>query len=168
MTATHVSTDPQTPSDPKDRERAEQRRTKSLGRRIALGIYWACALYVAGVGFWSIPKQIFFPQPADQRPAGSCVEGMVALRGQLLAEMQHTGAADGEPLDRRPFFRAWDARFRNYERACEVEAEDAYIAIERLRYEVEGALVRHDRETAPLLRDVALALARVSPERAPQ
>ena len=143
-----------------------------IGRRVATLIYGLAVLYMTAVGFYSIPRAVFWPDanlaatqalaPAADgaTAAGICGDGLRALRAELLAE---AARRDGEPAtaetsDRR-WLAGWDARYFVLEEPCSADGRRPYAVLGTLRHRIEDALRRHDREQAPLLRSLAAGLA---------
>ena len=61
-------------------ETPPRRGPRALGRRVALGIYVAGILFVAGNATWQITKQVWFPDPpAEPAPFKSCEAGLRAF-----------------------------------------------------------------------------------------
>jgi hypothetical protein len=115
-------------------------------------IFWVAALYVAGVGFYSIPMQVFAPEASAEAPAADCQSGVAALRAELLARAsQHVaGAGIDEDDTLRGFFEDWDRRHAALAPLCDGPGERAHTNASRMRHRVEDALRRFTREQAPI------------------
>lgn len=148
----------------------ERKRERSLGRRIATGIFWVLTLYMAAVGFYSIIPQVFAPQAAawaDEAVPDGCGEGLGDLKSELLARASARVAAggiddDGRSLER--WLRSWDERYLALGSRCEGEAESAHEALGQLRDRTGTALQRFDDEQAALAHRIDRAIETTLPE----
>ena len=135
-----------------------------IGRRIATGLFWVGALYLAGVGFYSIPMQVWNPDTASAAPSAQCGEGLSALRAELLS---HTGeyiAAGGgnDPGELDAWFLDWDRRHAAMSAPCAGSGEDLHAQLDRMRQGLEMSLRRFDREQAPVNREIDRGLRTLS------
>ncbi len=149
---------PQGPPAPPPRPpRAGGART--LGRRVAMGVYYALVVAVSLVGAVEVTQQVLF-QPAPTAPYPACRDGLRALYASVVRARDaaaHTGTGEDAALAR---FRdalepAWTYRDGVAAR-CRGSAKDegTLDAIERLRYAEEHAVRREAEELAPLRRRV--------------
>lgn len=147
------------------RESAEsRRRSRSLGRRIAIGLVASSLAYLIGVGLISVVPQVFWPEAAEVDASVRCVDGLRELRRELLAFAGEHVAAGGseQPRRVRDFLARWDLRHRGLEARCTSEAEsDAWVALARMRERLQGTLERFDQNEGALARSVDSTLARL-------
>lgn len=141
-----------------------ERRRRSLGRRIATGIYFAFVAYIVAVGFYSIVPQVFWPRsssPVASLPEGSCTAEIERLEAKLLDEASKhiltRETAGGNPI--RAWLLRWDDRYIAVGKRCHGDDARTHELLGRLRHRVEDSLVRHDRLHAPLLREIDHRLA---------
>lgn len=150
------------PAAPDDARRPASAQGGRLGRRVALGLYYATVLAIIVSSTWQITRQLFFfPEPTS--PYRGCREGLDAL---VAAVERARGAApglDGEDAAIRRFrlalSPAWGYRDQ-IAASCKGAHDDEHAldAIERLRYAEEHAVRREAGDLAPLRRKVGAIL----------
>ncbi len=129
-------------------------------------MFWVVALYVGAAGFYSITKQVFWPERASAFDAG-CVEGVRQLEGELLEWASAAVAAGGTTYDRRAaarWLRDWDARHTTLADRCEGRAARAHTKLAILRARTEAFVERFEREQASLVRDIDRDTRGASPD----
>ncbi|MEZ4446483.1 MAG: hypothetical protein R3B72_45815 [Polyangiaceae bacterium] len=142
-------------------ETPPRRGPRALGRRVALGIYVAGILFVAGNATWQITKQVWFPDPpAEPAPFKGCEAGLRAfyrsIEGARVAARFSDPGGDRHEDRAVERFRAalaplWRHRGQLAE-LCEGSPNEGLLdAIERLRYSEEHA-VRHQAHELTTLR----------------
>ena len=117
-------------------------------------------LYITVVAFASVPKQVFFPEQADWAPGTTCGEGLEALFGEIA----------GVATSAHPSLRSWDRRHAGLAEICAAEGplgKRSHKRLLRLRYRVEGAAERHDREYTPLAERLRVDLQKLPKKRDP-
>jgi hypothetical protein len=126
-------------------------------------VFWIVALYVAGVGFYSIPGQVFAPEASAAPPAADCGTGVSMLRAELLARAsQHVaGAGIDEEDTLRVFFEEWDREHAALAPLCEGVGDRAHAKLSQMRHRVEDALRRFTREQSPLTHTIDEELAKL-------
>lgn len=147
------------------RESAEsRRRSRSLGRRLAIGLVASLLLYLIGVGLVSVIPQVFWPEAAEIDASVRCADGLRDLRAELLAFAgEHVAAGGSERPGRvRDYLARWDLRHRGLEARCTGAGEDeAWVALGRMRERLQGTLERFDENEGALARSVDSTLARL-------
>ncbi len=135
-----------------------------IGRRIATGLFWVCALYLAGVGFYSIPMQIWNPDTAAAAPSAQCGEGLSELRAELLSRAGERITAGGgnDPSELDAWFHDWDRRHAAMATPCASSGEELHAQLDRMRQGIEMSLRRFDREQAPVNREIDRGLRNLS------
>jgi hypothetical protein len=151
--------EPQDASEP----RPSASKGERLGRRIAMGLYYATVLAIIVSSTWQITRQLFFfPEPTS--PYHDCREGLEALVTAVERARGVAPGTDGEDAAIRRFRvalgPAWGYRDQ-IAASCTGAHEDerALDAIERLRYAEEHAVRREAGDLAPLRRKIGAILA---------
>ncbi len=147
------------PSTDKNQSR-DRGKAARVGRAIATGLFWISALYLAAVGFWSIPRQVFGPQAAAQAPADDCASGISLLRSEMHARAAEYVAEGGvvNLAEVRRWLESWDRRHAALAPLCDGAGSEAHRLLGVMRHRTEDALRRHAREQAPLERALAREL----------
>jgi hypothetical protein len=136
---------------------------KTLGRRIALALFYALVGAICAAATIQVAAQVFAQGPPSPYP--SCDDGLRALVGAL--ERARSAAAEGSGPSQEEGEDAALARFRTalepewryrdgIAASCRESAsrEQALDVIERLRYAEEHAVRREAGDLAPLRRKV--------------
>ncbi|MBX3248263.1 MAG: hypothetical protein KF901_13875 [Myxococcales bacterium] len=132
-------------------EPAGRVRAGRIGRRVALGFYFAFLVYITVVAFWSVVPQIFWP--ASSAPADAdCATGLRELTVDLRARAAGGVTANASALD----FAAWDDRYHALAARC--ESDDRYHRVGVLRHRLDTTLRRFAREDARLFDEVERSL----------
>jgi hypothetical protein len=149
-------------SDPQKKKRASAPAAR-IGRGVASALFWISALYLAAVGFWSIPRQVFGPQASPAPPATSCERGLDDLRSEMRARAaEHVAEGGAVDLDEvRRWLESWDRRHAALAPVCDGAGSEAHRVLGVMRHRTEDALRRNAREQAPLERALARALDRL-------
>lgn len=148
----------------RDRDPKASRSAPRMGRRLATLVFWIAALYVGTVGFYSITRQVFWPEKSSDWEAG-CAEGIRTLESELLSRASQVvaggGAADSQAARRR-WLEDWDARHQALDDRCEGAGAEAHADLARLRYRVATLIERFERDEAPLVREIDRNLSRAT------
>ena len=139
-------------------------KPRNVGRSIALGVYWALALYMVAVGFYSVTPQVFWPRSTAADIAETPDNCREAIRG-LFHELHRRagtyvakGGTWGRGLSDQPWWPHWDARYLAAGPICEETDPDPYTNLGRLRHRVEIQLRQVDRRQARLSHEINEAL----------
>lgn len=139
------------------------RPKRTLGRKIALAVYWALAVFLVAVGYLSVVPQVFWPKyPASAARAmpEDCHQGVRLLRDELSArsaDFARRGGIDGEDaIDR--WLRSWDDRHHAMSPRCRGAEREAWREAARLRHRIDATLRRNHRDHAALTAALAREL----------
>ena len=137
----------------------ERTPAQARGRRIAFGLYYIAAVFVAGVGSVQVFMQAFQRREAPELSITTCADGLARLKSAVDRARRVASGTDGEDAALADFRKAlapeWDDR-DHIEDLCRPQASSmaALDAIEQLRYAEEHAVRREAAELAPLRRRV--------------
>lgn len=127
-----------------------------LGRRIAIGIYWAGILYLLFIGFYSVIPQTFWPT-SSLPDATECAPMLTQQLADLRAFSEETVNGSLTREERRNRLASWDDRHRSLLHAC--EDDERFYDLERLRYRVATTAHRVEDDQGPMFQDLQRRLS---------
>jgi len=149
-------------SSREDAGRIGRGRSRRIGRGIATTLVVALLAYLIGVGLLSVVPQVFWPDRAELDESVTCTEGLLDLRGRLLAragDRVASGGGEGRAALRR-WLHDWDRQHLGLESRCTGSERKAWRLLGQLRQRVQATLERFDADEGELARDLDHTLAR--------
>ena len=136
---------------------APRGKSRSLGRRLAIGITVAALGYLCLSGLVSVVPMLFWPERPALDPSVTCDAGLAELRTELFehagehVRAGHSVAGDADDT-LTPFLNDWDRRHLALEERC--SGDDRWSLLARVRQRLEGTLERFDDNEAELDLDI--------------